>query len=188
MSRIVTIAGSPSATAKSSAILGLAHRVLKRNAVCSHAITVRNLPPEALIHADTKHPAIQEAVGRVLGSRGLLIATPIYKASYSGVLKTFLDLLPQDALKGKVILPLATGGSLAHLLALEYALKPVLSALGATHILRGVFLTDSEIQFEHGGTLSLEEEVERRLNHSLAELIRETEPLPDPTAELEYVI
>ena len=45
------------------------------------------------------------------------MATPIYKASYSGVLKAFLDLLPQFAFGGKVVLPLLTGGTAAHVLA-----------------------------------------------------------------------
>ncbi len=188
MSRIVTIAGSPSAGSKSTSVLDFAGRIFKRSAVCTHAISVRNLPSEALIHALRSDPAIEEAVARVEGARGILIATPIYKAAYSGVLKTFLDLLPQNALKGKVVLPMATGGSIAHLLALEYSLKPVLSALGADHILQGVFITDSQIQFEHGGALSLEPDLEERLKKSLGELISLTEPPPDPSAALEYVI
>ncbi len=55
-------------------------------------------------------------------------------------LKTLLDLLPERALQGKVVLPLATCGcTLAHLLAVDHALKPVLSALKAQEILHGVF-------------------------------------------------
>lgn len=83
-----------------------------------------------LLHAQFEHPLIRQALAEVAQAHVVLIATPIYKAAYSGVLKAFLDLLPQDALRGKTVLPLATGGSIAHLLALDYALKPVLSALG----------------------------------------------------------
>ena len=72
----------------------------------------------------------------------------MYKASFSGVLKTILDVLPQDALAHKTVLPVASGGSLAHLLALDYALKPVLSALKAQEILSGVFAVDSQIQID----------------------------------------
>ena len=74
----------------------------------------------------------------------VVVATPIYKAAYSGVLKAFLDLLPQDGLQGKQVLVLGTGGSIAHLLALDYALKPVLSALGARHILDVVYAEDTQ--------------------------------------------
>lgn len=81
---------------------------------------------------------------------GLIVATPIYKASFSGALKTLLDLLPERALDGKVVLPLATGGTVAHLLAVDYALKPVLNALKAQEILHGVFADDSQvIDYQH---------------------------------------
>ena len=81
---------------------------------------------------------------------GLIVATPVYKAAYSGALKTLLDLLPERALEGKVVLPLATGGTVAHLLAVDYALKPVLSALKAQEILHGVFADDSQvIDYQH---------------------------------------
>lgn len=74
----------------------------------------------------------------------LVVATPIYQAAYSGLLKTFLDLLPQHAFAGKPVLPLATGGSPAHVLALDYALRPVLTALGA-QVSQGRFILDRHI-------------------------------------------
>jgi FMN reductase len=132
---------------------------------------VRDLPPTDLIHARLDSEAVAAANLLLDQAEGVIIATPVYKAAYSGVLKTFLDLLPQDALQGKTILPIATGGSSAHLLALDYALKPVLCALGATHILRGVYVTDSQIQIEHGGLIRLDDAVELRLQASLNELI-----------------
>ncbi|MDJ0475973.1 NAD(P)H-dependent oxidoreductase, partial [Pantoea eucalypti] len=60
-------------------------------------------------------------------------------------LKTLLDLLPERALEHKVVLPLASGGSVGHMLALDYALKPVLNALKAQEILHGVYAEDSQI-------------------------------------------
>jgi hypothetical protein len=96
------------------------------------------------VRADFDDPAIRRAREQVAAARLVVIATPIYKASYSGLLKTFLDLLPQDALRGKTVLALGTGGSVAHLLALDYALKPVLAALGARHILDTVYAVDAQ--------------------------------------------
>lgn len=171
MSHILTIAGSPSSTAKSSAILDFAHRLAKRQHAHTHVIRVRDLPAEDLLHANLNSVAIQSANMLVDQAEGIIIATPVYKAAYAGILKAFLDLLPQDALCGKTILPLATGGSPAHLLAVEYALNPVLSALGAAHILRGVYATDSQIQFAHGGELQLEEAISQHLQESVCELI-----------------
>ena len=80
---------------------------------------------------------IRDALAVVEAADAVIVATPVYKASYSGVLKLFLDLIPQEGLRGKLTLPLVIGGSIAHLLAIDYALKPVLAALGGRHILGG---------------------------------------------------
>ncbi|HWH80657.1 MAG TPA: NADPH-dependent FMN reductase [Burkholderiaceae bacterium] len=143
--KIVGIQGSPSASSRSGSLLALAQARLQGVASSAHLIAVRELPAQAVLHAQFEHPLIRQALAEVAQAQVVLIATPIYKAAYSGVLKAFLDLLPQDALRGKAVLPLATGGSIAHLLALDYALKPVLSALGARDILDPVFATDAQI-------------------------------------------
>jgi FMN reductase len=70
------------------------------------------------------------------------VATPIYKAAYTGLLKALLDLLPQYAFADKSVLPLATGGTTAHVLAIDYALRPVLTSLGAAHVAQGYFVLD----------------------------------------------
>jgi FMN reductase len=143
--KIVGIHGSPAATSRSHSLLALAQSRLQAVAGRVRQIAVRDLPAQALLHAQFDHPLIRQALAEVEQAQVVLISTPIYKASYSGLLKAFLDLLPQDALRGKTVLPLATGGSIAHLLALDYALKPVLSALGARDILDPVFATDAQI-------------------------------------------
>jgi hypothetical protein len=68
-------------------------------------------------------------------SRAIVVATPIYKASYTGVLKALLDTIPPGSFAEQDVLPLATAGTLAHYLALDYALRPVLTFLGARDIL-----------------------------------------------------
>ena len=144
---ITAISGSPSARSRSTALLQIALTRLESGEATQQAVVhVRDLPPSALLFADTQAPQIRAAVAAIEAADLVIVATPIYKAAYSGLLKTFLDLLPQDALRGKTVLPLATGGSAAHLLALDYTLKPVLIALGARHILDGVFATDAQLQ------------------------------------------
>lgn len=106
---------------------------------------VRTLPAEALLGADFGHPAIVEARRLFDEADGVVVGTPVYKAAYSGLLKSLLDLLPQYALAGKTVLPLATGGSTAHVLAIDYALRPVLSSMGAAHIVQGWFVLDRHI-------------------------------------------
>jgi FMN reductase len=139
-------------------LLGAGHEAL---------IQLRDLPAEALMHADYQAPRIASARAAVAAADLVVIGTPIYQAAYSGLTKLFLDVLPQDALRGKTVLPLATGGSAAHLLALDYALKPVLSALGARDILDGVFAVDQQfVRDVHGGYLP-EPELSERLRRAL---------------------
>ncbi|MBC7665274.1 MAG: NADPH-dependent FMN reductase [Caulobacter sp.] len=148
---IVALAGSPSANSRSTALL---RHVLASfpESTPRGEIVLRDLPAAALVRADFDDPAIRRAREQVAAARLVVIATPIYKAAYSGLLKTFLDLLPQDALRGKTVLALGTGGSAAHLLALDYALKPVLAALGARHILDAAYAVDAQFTLhpQHG--------------------------------------
>ena len=76
----------------------------------------------------------------------------------------FLDLLPPDWLRGKTVLPMATGGSTAHLLALDYALHPVLLALGARDVLDAVFAADAQVGHREGGGYHFDADIERRLD------------------------
>ena len=105
---------------------------------------------------------------QVAAARLVIVATPIYKAAYSGLLKTFLDLLPQDVLRGKTVLPLATGGSAAHLLALDYALRPVLAALRARHQLDAVYACDAQLARTAEG-YAVPGELAARIERALAE-------------------
>ena len=163
MSSVLLIAASPSARSRSGALLAAASERLQHLGLSPQTLRLRDLPATALLHADFNHCSIQRAVQMVAEARVVVLATPIYKAAYSGLLKVFLDVLPQDGLKGKTVWPLASGGSLAHLLALDYALMPVLASLGARAHVDSVFATDSQLQREADGNYLVGEDVVRRL-------------------------
>lgn len=169
---ITCILGSPSETSRSAALLHYAQSLLEPHATQVHTVSVRDLPAQALLHARFGDPALVAAIRKVEDAQLVLVCTPIYKAAYSGVLKSFLDLLPQDGLRGKTVLPLATGGSVAHLLAVDYALKPVLSALGARHVLDGVFASDAQIAKVDGRGYVVGDEIASRIARALREVIR----------------
>jgi FMN reductase len=167
MPTILLISGSPSPTSKSAAILEYARQRLIEAKVDARTVSVRDFPPQDLIQGKYDSPAFDELKTWVDGADSLIVATPIYKAAYSGALKALLDILPQSAFRGKTVLPLATGGSPSHLLAIDYALKPVLSALGATDILQGVYIVDKEVVVESGGRLTIADELRRRLDEQI---------------------
>jgi FMN reductase len=144
---VVSLLGSPSLWSRSAWLLERVQQQLERaGARSTRTLALRELPPAALLRAELHDPVIREAVDLVQQADVVLIATPIYKAAYSGLLKAFLDLLPQDGLRGKTVLALGTGGSPGHLLAIDYALKPVLHALGARHIADAVFAAEAQLE------------------------------------------
>lgn len=167
---ILLVAGSPSERSRSAALLdAVAQRLIARGAHVER-LHIRDLPPQALLLADAAHRGVAGAIDQVRRASALVVATPVYKAAYSGVLKVFLDLLPQTALKDKTVLPLATGGSPHHMLALDYALRPVLQSLAARHILPGVYATDSQVTLMPEGTHHIGAEIATRLDEAVAAL------------------
>lgn len=174
---LLSIQGSPSLRSRSGWLQQLAQTRLEGRVVRASTLVLRELPPAALLHADRHAPALREALASVAAADVVIVATPIYKAAYSGLLKTFLDLLPEGALRGKTVLPLATGGTLAHVLALDYALKPVLGALGARDILDGVFATDAQLPaHEDSGGYVPAPELLQRLDAALQPLLAPDRP------------
>jgi FMN reductase len=143
--QILLLGGSPSAPSTTWRLLQLVGERLASLGHRTVALQVRELPAQALLRADLSDPAIAEAAALVAAADAVVVGTPVYKASFSGVLKTFLDLLPQDGLAGKLVLPLATGGSQSHMLAIDYALRPVLASLGPRQILPAVYATSEQL-------------------------------------------
>ena len=168
---VLLIGGSPSALSRSTGLLEWIGRKLIQNGLTVDRLPVRELPAEALLLADWTHPALVHAIEQVARARVIVVATPVYKAAYSGALKVFLDLLPQTALKGKTVLPLATGGSPNHMLALDYALRPVLQSMAASHILPGVYATDAQVPKSPEGVYLPGPDITTRLEDAVATLL-----------------
>ncbi len=181
MVSVLLIAGSPSERSRSAALLDSVHARLDARGVYTERLLIRDLSPQALLLADVAHRSVALAADQVARARAIVISTPVYKAAYSGVLKVFLDLLPQTALKGKVVLPLATGGSPHHMLALDYALRPVLQSLAARHILPGVYVTDAQVSLLPEGAHQLTADVASRLDEAVDTLCAEGFRVPATT-------
>lgn len=177
---VLLLAGSPSARSRSAALLDAVQQRLHQRGAHVQRLQIRDLSPQALILADFGNRTISQALGRVAAADVLVVATPVYKAAYSGVLKVFLDLLSQT-LAGKTVLPLATGGSPNHMLALDYALRPVLQSLGAKHILPGIYATDAQVTLDAEGAHVIDADIGARLDQAVHTLITETlRPVPAP--------
>jgi FMN reductase len=87
-------------------------------------------------------PAVEQAVATLRGAELAVVASPTFKATYSGLLKLFLDQVGTGDLAGVTAVPLMLGGGPTHALAPDLLLKPVLVELGATTPTRGLYLLD----------------------------------------------
>lgn len=84
-------------------------------------------------------PRLQDVIDQVAAADALVIVSPIFKASYTGLFKTFVDVLDADLLIGKPVLLAATGGTARHSLAIDYALRPLFAYMQAFVAPTGVF-------------------------------------------------
>ena len=176
---VTVLTGSATRPSRTLALASLVTRRLQGEpGFVVSELHVRDLPAEALLHARFDDPQIQAALARIASSDGVVVASPVYKAAYSGVLKSFLDLLPQFGLRGKTVLPLLTGGTIAHVLALDYGLRPVLQSLDPRLVISGLFVLDKLVQIGEGGVVTLDAEIAPRLDAVTQTFIDAIERLP----------
>jgi FMN reductase len=171
MANILAIAGNPTDPSRTRGLVEYTNTLLQQQGFSTETIAVRDFSAEALVYGQYNSPALEPIKAKLEQADGVIVATPIYKASYTGVLKAFLDLLPQRAFEGKVVLPIATGGTIAHLLAVDYALKPVLSELKARHVLGGVYAVDKQLELQPDGSLRVDEETDQRIKKAVDDLV-----------------
>jgi len=104
-------------------------------------VELREVAHELTDHLLTGFPgqALASAIDAVRRADGLIVVTPVFSASYSGLFKTFFDVLEEGTLDGKPVLVAATAGTARHSLVLEHALRPLFSYLHAVVVPTGVF-------------------------------------------------
>lgn len=144
----VGVSGSPSATSRSRALIAYALRQVEGAGCRVRLVDLARLPADGLLGRGPS-PDVAAAVETVTSAQIVIVGTPVYRASYSGLLKVFFDLLPQDSLIGKIGVPIVTGHGQAHSLVVDHGLRPLFASLGATVVPSGVYGTGE--QFADGG-------------------------------------
>ncbi len=89
-------------------------------------------------------PALNPALATVAAADGLIVVTPVFAASYSGLFKGFFDVLERDSLRGTPVLIAATGGTPRHSLVLEHAMRPLFAYLGSVVAPSAVYAATSD--------------------------------------------
>lgn len=125
-----------------------------------------------LAHALTDHLLtgfatgdLADALAKVAAADGVVAVTPVFSASYSGLFKTFFDVLETGALDGTPVLVAATAGTARHSLVLEHALRPLFSYLHAVVVPTGVFAASED--WGNGGATG---DLRRRVDRAAGEL------------------
>nr|WP_085994488.1 NADPH-dependent FMN reductase [Oceanobacillus senegalensis] len=145
MSDIVILSGSPSENSRTQSVLNFMGALLEKENYNVTYLSVRDVPSEDLMFGNFNGIEVTQISSQLKNAKGVIVGSPIYKSSYSGVLKALIDILPQDILQNTPVLPVMTGGSPSHLLALEYTLKPLLATLKGKN-LKGLYFTEQQIE------------------------------------------
>lgn len=132
-----------------------------------------SLSNEDIVFCDGRNPDHYEGDSRsvldkIADADAFIVGSPIYRGTYSGAFKNLFDLIPNDALKGKVVGIIATGGSDHHYLAIEHQFKPLFGYFNAYTIPGGVYANNSH--FSNGELV--DENVLSRLKKLSIETVR----------------
>ena len=147
--RITTVVGNPRVGSRTrlaaEAVAGSLERLARDTGreTEMHVVELAELSGELFAFPSE---AADDAVALVRSSDLLVVASPTYKATYTGLLKAFFDRFGSNALAGVVAIPLMLGGAPVHTLAVNVHLHPLLLELGASCPTRGLFVLESELE------------------------------------------
>jgi FMN reductase len=146
--RVLLLAGSPQVPSRSSGVLaGVAERLAAKG-VASHSYALGDFEPAELVHARVEAPAVQRFVEAARAAAALVVATPVYKGTYSGGLKLLLDLIPPDALRGKPALAIATARVAQYFPSVQRAFDDLFLFFQTGVALAPVFLVDEQARLD----------------------------------------
>ena len=160
------ISGSPSSASSSRRLVEHALALLSGRGWETGLIDLSALPAGALLSRG-EDAAVSEALDLVAGARILVIGTPVYRATYTALLKTIFDLMPQDHLAGKVAVLIATGFAAEHMLAIDHGMRPLVASLAGVSAATGIYATPGDFA---DGTPS--EALVQRLSDAVDEALR----------------
>jgi FMN reductase len=136
--------------------------------------------------------SLQAAIDTVVGADAVIAVTPVFSASYSGLFKTFFDVIDKDALIGTPVLLGATAGTARHSLVVEFAMRPLFAYLRAVPVPTGVFAAAED--WAGGGDKALSDRIDRAAGE-LADVLAgrpaastPVDPFADPTTSFEELL
>lgn len=140
---VVAVNGSPSHPSRSRALAARAVELLGGGRI----IDLAELDPAALL-ALSSDAAVDEARDAIAAADIVVIATPVYRATYTALTKSIFDLLPPEGLERTVVIPIASGHGRDHRLAVDHGLRPLVASLEGWTTPTGVYATREDVDDE----------------------------------------
>lgn len=170
MTKIVGISGSLSTPSRTRNLVeNILIKASQRSHWKSEIIDIAGFAKElgSTISFNELPDVLTEAFKKLSEADLIIIGTPVYKASYTGLLKHFFDLLDPKQLNGKIAILAATGGSDQHALVLDYQLRPLTSFFGITAVTTGIYAKDSEFIDYQLQSEAIEKRIETAVEQAL---------------------
>ncbi|HEU5098666.1 MAG TPA: NAD(P)H-dependent oxidoreductase, partial [Roseiflexaceae bacterium] len=141
--RALGVSGSASPHSRSRVLIERTLAQLETLGIGASLIDLIDLAADALL-ARRRDLVVDAAIDQAAQAGILILGTPIYRASYTGQLKAFLDLFPQDTLRGSVVGLIATGAGSSHALAIDHGLRPLVASLRGLTAAQALYVTDAQ--------------------------------------------
>lgn len=144
---VVAVNGSPSRPSRSRALAEAVIEAMSRHAgeaIDAEVVDLAALDPSALL-ALSSDPTVDAVRDRTVAADILVVATPVYRATYTALTKAIFDLLPQGGLEGTVVVPIATGYGADHHLSVDHGLRPLVASLGGWAVPTGIYATKADM-------------------------------------------
>ncbi|AWM89037.1 FMN reductase [Microvirga sp. 17 mud 1-3] len=145
MPHIVAISGSPTLRSRTrSLVTEIQRRIVQETGAGAGLVDIAELVPSLMVRTrEQASPSLEDALASVERADLLVVASPVYKGSYTGLFKHFMDLVDYKSLAGVPVALLATGGSDRHALVIDHQLRPLFGFFNAQTLPTGVFLSDA---------------------------------------------
>ncbi|HWU34674.1 MAG TPA: FMN reductase [Methylovorus sp.] len=167
---VTAVAGSTSRPSRTLTLVEeIAARLGKHLPIELKLIELGELGPDlgASLSYDSIKPAVRQAIKDIETTDVLIFATPVYRGSYTGLLKHLFDLVHYEALIDVPVLLAATGGSLRHSLVIEHQLRPMFSFFQSLTLPVGVYAIESEFSNYKISNEALDQRIDLAIERAL---------------------
>lgn len=173
---VVGVSGSTHAPSKTTALVSSILDVVARDRadVATHLVEVDRIGPglAGTVRRDALPASVQLELERIESADLLVVASPVYRASYTGLFKHLFDFVEQYALVGTPVLLAATGGSERHGLMIEHQLRPLFSFFQSLTLPNGVYASDADFTDYRISNDELQERIETAVARALPVVAR----------------